>query len=129
MKLIKNYLTSDELIYITSELTKIENPTQREITKIAIIYQLLVEDAPQLETCNEYYDLYMSQNDIDFELELKNIFIIDELIKETIGTTAIVKEFLNALDNKIDEAIKGLENINQEQLLGKMKEMLSLGQV
>lgn len=102
MKLKKNYLTSDEVTEIVNELVKHESATEREIIRIAMIYQFVIEDAEQFETANEYYDLYCSQNDIDFDLDLTNGYIVKNLLKEELSVDKAIKDFLKDLGKKVE---------------------------
>lgn len=103
MKLIKNYLNSEELVDVVNVLVEIENATIREITKIGVLYQLLVEDAPQLETCNEYYDLYVQQTDVNFEKDCTNVYLIDYLVDKELSITNAVKQSLLEMNEKIGD--------------------------
>lgn len=102
MKLKKNYLTSDEVNEIVNELVKHESATEREIIRIAMIYQFVVEDAEHFETANEYYDLYCSQNDIDFDLDLTNGYTVKNLLMEELSVDKAIKDFLKDLGKKVN---------------------------
>lgn len=122
MKLIKSYLTSEEIFGLVNTLVEIENPTEREVTKYGVLYQLLVKDAPQLDTCNEYFDLY-AQGDFNFDC-LPTVRLVDRIVAEKLSTTQVIKNFLDELNNKIDEYGKGIQNMNIEETISQLKGLI-----
>lgn len=125
MELIKSYLTSEEVFGLVNTLVEIEDPAEREITKYGILYQLLVKDAPELETCNEYFDLYAKEK-MNFDC-FTTVRLVDKIVNEKIGTTKIVKSFLCELNNKIDEYGKNIQNMNMEETIGQLKGLIDIG--
>lgn len=124
MKLKKNYLTSEELIFIINEMEKVETNIEREIIKVGLVYQMLVEDLEELEDCNAYYDAYVSQKEIWFESDVTNYCDIDMIVSKDLGTEKILKDFLVEISDKIDNVMK---NINTQELLGQMKDLVENG--
>lgn len=126
MKLKRDYLTSEELFFIINELENTNNIIEAEILKIGTIYQLLVEDAPILDSCNDYYDLYISDNDtsdIDyFYINIKNEYLINDYIENKFSLNKIFKDFFNDIEQKIDEYSNTIDaekmSLQIEQLKG-----------
>lgn len=124
IKLIKNYITSAELLEITSILSQYENPFERHIVKIGMIVQCVCDLSDiKWESCNDLYDL-ISQSDIELYTEVKNINDIETLLDEEFGITNVVKSFLDGVIEKIDN----ITDINQEQLLSQVKGMMESGE-
>lgn len=121
IELIKNYLTSEELVVVVNTLKEIESATTREIVKYGLIYQLLVKDIPQLDTCDEYADLYFAQTDIDFDIDCNNVYLIDKILEKEFSVEKTVKDFLIKLDNKIDEFGKTIDYEQTKVLLEQFK--------
>lgn len=125
MKLEKNYLTNDELRYIINGLEDIDNEYDREIIKVALVIQILIKDVDwdKYNTCNEMYDAYMAQDDVDIENDVKNYYKIDEILNKENSLEKIVERFLNGLSDKIDEYSKTVDVTQLEGLLGELKKL------
>ena len=66
MKIVRDYLTSNEIGYITNAMIEKSNAYEREIVKDGLIAQLVCEDIGDYETCEEYYD----EDEYDLERKL-----------------------------------------------------------
>ena len=126
MKLNRNYLTSTELMDIVKELVQHDNVVEREIIKIAMLVQILT-DCEKKETVNDYYDEYVQQKDIDFEIDVCNAYMVDKLVEVTDSMSlADLKEIyicVFLLDYSIEEAINKISDpyIKQNYLKVKTK--------
>lgn len=121
----RGYLTSDELIQIVNELVSVnedgnflhEKASEREILKVAMTAQCLCEEVSGMKTCNDMYDWYMEQ-DIDFDTDVKNYYVIDKLVKEELGIDCAVRSLIKNVENKMTgfnmndtiEQLKGVVN-------------------
>lgn len=125
MKLKRNYLTSDEISYIINSLEAIDGEYSREIVKKALIIQILIDDVDwnQYESCNDMYDAYMAQDDIDIEFDVKNYCIIDEILQKENSLEKVVERFLNGLNKKIDEYGKSVDLESLKGMLGELKKL------
>lgn len=125
MKLTRNYLTSDEISYIINSLEAIDGEYSREIVKKALIIQILIDDVDwnQYESCNDMYDAYMAQDDIDIEFDVKNYCIIDEILQKENSLEKVVERFLNGLNEKIDEYGKSVDLESLKGMLGELKKL------
>lgn len=125
MKLTRNYLTSDEISYIINSLEAIDGEYSREIVKKALIIQMLIDDVDwnQYESCNDMYDVYMAQDDIDIECDVKNYYIIDEILQKENSLEKVVERFLNGLSDKIDEYGKSVDLESLKGMLGELKKL------
>lgn len=100
----RGYLTSDELIQIVNELVSVdedgnflhEKASEREILKVAMTAQCLCEEVSGMKTCNDMYDWYMEQ-DIDFDTDVKNYYVIDKLVKEELGIDCAVRNLIRRI--------------------------------
>lgn len=125
MTLEKNYLTNDELRYIINGLEDIDNEYDREIVKVASVIQILIKDVDwdKYDTCNEMYDAYMAQDDVDIETDVKNYYKIDEILNKENSLEKIVERFLNGLSDKIDEYGKSVDLESLKGMLGELKKI------
>lgn len=125
MKLKRNYLTSDEISYIINSLDAIDSEYSREIVKKALAAQILIDDVDwnQYETCNDMYDALMEQNDIDIEFDVKNYYVIDEILQKENSLEKVVERFLNGLNEKIDEYGKSVDLESLKGMLGELKKL------
>lgn len=124
---MKKYLTSNELMEVVNELTKAENgelvhktAVERYILKVGMVAQIVLDDMDKFKDCNEIYD-YVVENDIDFDMEVNNYYMIDVLVKEELSTTNVIRDFVKSM--KV--SMKDLPNtLNLEQTLTKFRDEL-----
>ena len=111
MKVIRDYLTSDELNYIVNAMLEKETALEREIVKVGLIAQLVTddEDIDKLNNCNDIYDKVVADNTINFSAIINNYDIIDKIVAEEMGTNKILKDFVTEISTKLDESIKNLD--------------------
>ena len=53
MKIVRDYLTSEELIYIVESLLDKKTAVEREIMKVGLVAQFVCEDIGDFENCND----------------------------------------------------------------------------
>ena len=124
---MKKYLTSNEIMEVVNELTKVENgelvhktAVERYILKVGMVAQIVLDDMDKFKDCNEIYD-YVVENDIDFEMEVNNYYMIDVLVKEELSTTNVIRDFVKFME----VSMKDLPNtLNLEQTLTKFRDEL-----
>lgn len=104
---MKKYLTSNELMEVVNELTKAENgelvhktAVERYILKVGMVAQIVLDDMDKFKDCNEIYD-YVVENDIDFDMEVNNYYMIDKLVDRELGVDTTVRVFLESLNSKL----------------------------
>lgn len=119
----KKFLTNDELRYVLNGVRNATDEFSKEILKVGLTAQIVIEDVnwDEYETCNEMYDAVM-ENDIDL-YELKNYYIIDEILKKENSVEKVVERFLNELSDKIDEYSKSVDLTQMEGLLNEFKKI------
>ena len=120
---MKKYLTSNEIMEVVNELTKVDNgelvhktAVERYILKVGMVAQIVLDDMDKFKDCNEIYD-YVVENDIDFEMEVNNYYMIDKLVNKELGIDTTVRVFLESLNSKL-QGFDLTDNI--EQLKGVM---------
>ena len=123
MKVIRDYLTSQELGYIINAMLEKETALEREIVKVALVAQLVCEDIGDFEDCNDIYDKVVADSKINFDGIVTNYYIIDALIAQETGVNNILKDFINDISEKIMKAIENLD------LNSAIKELKSLSEV
>ena len=124
---MKKYLTSNEIMEVVNELTKVDNgelvhktAIERYILKVGMVAQIVLDDMDKFKDCNEIYD-YVVENDIDFEMEVNNYYMIDVLVKEELSTTNVIRDFVKYME----VSMKDLPNtLNLEQTLTKFRDEL-----
>ena len=100
MKLNRNYLTSDELVGIVNELVQHESAVEREIIKVGMVAQCLIDGMNEYKDCNAMYDVIM-ENGIDLDMEVNNYYMIDKLVNKELGIDTTVRAFLESLNSKL----------------------------
>ena len=124
---MKKFLTSNEIMEVVNELTKAENgelvhktAVERYILKVGMVAQIVLDDMDKFKDCNEIYD-YVVENDIDFEMEVNNYYMIDVLVKEELSATNVIRDFVKYMEI----SMKDLPNtLNLEQTLTKFRDEL-----
>ena len=100
MELKRNYLTSEELVGIVNELIQHESAIEREIIKVGMVSQCLIDGMDEYKDCNAMYDAIM-ENGIDFDMEVDNYYMIDKLVDKELGIDTTVRVFLESLNGKL----------------------------
>ena len=118
MKLSRNYLTSEEFAFIVNEVCKHDNAVEREIVKIGLIAQLLIEDLGEFKNCNEIYDKVVAE-DIDF-YTIINYATLEDIIEKETGMVKIIKDFVNDMSERIT---KSVENLDLNGAVSQLKEI------
>ena len=140
MKIRDNkFLTSDELSYIVNGVANATDEFSKEILKVALTAQIVVEDVDwsKYDTCNDIYDYMMqefSKYDYkveeneregveDFCISIYNYGAIDTILERENSVEKTVERFLNGLNDKIDEYSKTVDITQLEGLLGELKKL------
>ena len=77
MKLKKGYLTAEELEFIVSKMIGIEGAVNREILKVGLVAQFVIEDLEEFESCNDIYNKLVETEDINLIYSVHNYDVID----------------------------------------------------
>lgn len=109
MKVVRDYLTSQELGYIINAMLEKETALEREIVKVALVAQLVCEDIGDFEDCNDIYDKVVADSKINFDGIVTNYYIIDALVAQETGVNKILKDFIDDMSEKITKAIENLD--------------------
>ena len=107
MTLKRNYLTSQEIATVVASMIQKEYSVEREIVKVGLVAQLLIEDLGEYDNCDDIYDVVM-ENNIDFT-QVSNYYIIDYLVEQEIGIEKVLKDFVNIMNDKVVEAVNKLD--------------------
>lgn len=109
MKIVRDYLTSEELDYIVNAMLEKETAFEREILKVALVAQLVCEDIGEFIDCNDIYDKVMTNDKINLSVIVRNYNVIDKIYQEETGANKILKDFIEDISVKIDNSIKNLD--------------------
>ena len=120
MKIVRDYLTSEELGYIVNAMLEKETAIEREIVKVALVAQLLGEDLGEFEDCNDIYNIVVSSGAIDLSKIVNNYDVIDKIVAEELGVNNIIKDFVKNINSKLDNASK---NIDLNGAIAQLKEL------
>lgn len=117
MKLKRNYLTSLELNSIIIELSKRDFLLEREILKVALVAQILCEyDFSDYKDCDDIYDFVM-ESGIDFEIMVKNYWIIDATINKQFSFENTLNNFIKDIEPKLSNSIDNIsKDLNKNDL-------------
>lgn len=111
MKLLKDYLTSEELIFIVNSILEADTAIERYIIKIGVMSQLLFEGLDDCENCNEVYDRVVKDGGIELLKTVAGYQEIDNIIAQEESVSRTVKESFTALEKNMDADVlaKGLQ--------------------
>ena len=109
MKVVRDYLTSQELGYIVNAMLEKETALEKEMVKVALVAQLVCEDLGDFEDCNDIYDMVMVDDKINFDAIIRNYGLIDKLVDEETSINKVLKEFVEDMSKKIEDAVKNLD--------------------
>ena len=109
MKIVRDYLTSQELEYIVNAMLEKDNAVEREIVKVGLVAQLVCEEIGDFDDCNDIYDKVVTDSKLNFSAIINNYDVIDKLYAEETGINKILKDFVNNINEKLDESIKNLD--------------------
>lgn len=127
MKIVKNYLTSEELGFIIEEVNKHDSLLEKEIVKVGIVAQLCIDEFVDKEnselSCNDIYDMVVSNEIYDELYKIRNYGIIDAC---TVSTIAILDSITNRLEETIDNIPK---DYNLESMVNALKGVEELKEV
>lgn len=120
MELKRNYLTSDELVGIVNELIQHESAVEREIIKVGMVAQCLIDGGmKEYKDCNAMYDAIM-ENGIELDMEVSNYYMIDKLVNKELGVEKLIKDFVDSISDSIKDIPSTLDIQN---LMTQMKEV------
>ena len=110
MKLIRNYLTSEEIGVVITAMLEAQTEYERQMLRYGIIAQILVEGLIISEDTdnNDIYDQIVREN-IDLDKEVRNIYIVDKIIERELGVAKTVEKILNGVISQIDESMKTID--------------------
>ena len=126
MKVVRDYLTSNELEYIVNAMLEKDNAVEREIVKVGLVAQLVCKEIGDFNDCNDIYDKVVADPKINFSAIINNYDIIDKLVAEEIGVNKILKDFVDDINKKLDNATK---NIDLNGAISQLKEIAEKGDV
>ena len=120
MKVVRDYLTSNEIGYIVNAILEKDNAVEREIVKIALVAQLVCEEIGNFEDCNDIYDMVVADSKLNFDAIINNYNIIDKLVAEETGVNKILKDFVEDITKKLEDSVK---NLDLNSAIGQLKEI------
>lgn len=124
MKIVRDYLTSQELAYIINAMLEKETALEREVVKVGLVAQLLAEDIGEFEDCNDIYDKVVADDTINLSRIVNNYDIIDKLVAEETGIEKTLKTFVEDISKKLDNSMKDLDLNN---VVSQLKEIAEKG--
>ena len=126
MKIVRDYLTSEELQYIVNSMLERNSAVEREIIKVGMTAQFVCEDLGDFESCNNVYDMVVSDSKLNFSEIINNYDTIDKLYAQETSVEKILKDFVVSIDKKIDKSIK---DFDLKSLISQLKEISEKGDV
>ena len=120
MKIVRDYLTSEELAFIINAMLEKDNALDREVVKVGLVAQLLAEDIGEFNDCNDVYDKVVADDTINFSKIVNNYDVIDKLVAEELGVNNVIKDFVVSINQKLDNA---MQNVNLDNAIKQLKEL------
>ena len=109
MKIVRDYLTSEELSFIINAMLEKDNALDREVVKVGLVAQLLAEDIGEFNDCNDVYDKVVADDTINFSKIVNNYDVIDKLVAEELGVNKTLSDFVKDIGDKLEKAISNLD--------------------
>lgn len=127
MKIIKNYLTSEELNFIIGEVDKHDSLLEKEIVKVGIVAQLCVDEFIDKEnselSCDDIYDKIVADDIYDELYTIRNYGVIDECTVSVIAT-------INGIAKNLEESMNNIpKDYNLESMVNALKSVEGLKEV
>lgn len=126
MKIVRDYLTSDEISFIVKSILEKESAIEREVVKVGLVAQLVCEDIGKYESCNDIYDMVVADSKLNFSEIINNYNVIDKIIAQETSVEKILKDFVNSINEKLDKSIK---DIDLNGAIAQLKELTEKGDV
>ena len=120
MKIVRDYLKSEELSFIINAMLEKDNALDREIVKVGLVAQLLAEDIGEFNDCNDVYDKVVADDTINLSKIVNNYDVIDKIVAEELGINNIIKDFVKDMNDKLDKTIG---NMNLDGAIKQLKEI------
>ena len=110
MKLIRNYLTSEEIGIVITAMLGAQTEYERQMLRYGIIAQMLVEGLIISEDTdnNDIYDQIVREN-IDLDKEIRNIHIVDTIVSKELSVSKAIEKTLNDIIAQVDESMKAID--------------------
>lgn len=105
----RNFLTMEEIIYITNEIKKHNTETNKEIISVAYTLQFLLTDDKEFDKIKKdkdilkIYNYALEQNLYCHIHNLQNFHIIDKIVAEDYDINRNIKLFLEKVLKKINK--------------------------
>lgn len=109
MRIVRDYLTSQELGFIIDAMLEKDNALDREVVKVGLVAQLLAEDIGDFEDCNDVYNKVVADDTINLSAIVNNYDVIDKLVAEELGVNNIIKDLTESINKKLDDATKNMD--------------------
>ena len=122
MKIVRDYLTSEELNFIVNSILEKETALDREVVKVGLVAQLLGDDLGEFNDCNDVYDKVVADSKINLSAIVNNYDVIDKLVAEELGVNNIIKDFVKNINEKLDNSTKNMD------LNGAIKELKEISE-
>ena len=119
MRIVRDYLTSQELGFIIDAMLEKDNALDREVVKVGLVAQLLAEDIGEFNDCNDVYDKVVADDTINLSAIVNNYDVIDKLVAEELGVNKIVKDFVKDINAKLDK----LGDVDLNGVIAQLKEI------
>ena len=118
IKLNRNYLTSEEIAYISNEMINANSGFERIMIKWGIVGQFLYDFGEDFKvtddtTTNDIYN-YMVSNGVDIMRDVENIYHLDNIVDVELGTTKTIEKVLNEIVDRLNESMK---NVDPKELI------------
>lgn len=119
MRIVRDYLTSQELAFIVDAMLEKDNALDREVVKVGLVAQILAEDIGEFNDCNDVYDKVVADDTINLSAIVNNYDVIDKIIAEELSVNNIIKDFVKDINAKLDK----LGDIDLNNVITQLKEI------
>lgn len=113
VKNTRQYLTSEEIAFISNKMINANSVFERIMIKWGLIGQFLYDfegvlDITDETTTNDIYNC-MVENNIDIYFDIHNINDLDTVVNTEFGVSKTVEKVLNGIIEKLNESMKDID--------------------
>ena len=112
-KNIRQYLTSEEIAFISNKMINTNSVFERTMIKWGLIGQFLYDFEGVLDITDETStnDIYncMVENNIDIYFDIHNIDDLDQIVNAEFSVSKTVEKVLNGVIEKLNESTKDID--------------------
>ena len=124
MTLKRNYLTSEEIAFVTGSMINATDEYQRQIMRYGLVAQFTVDGLDVTDDIinDDIYDMLI-ENSIDLDKSITNIDIIDKIVGRELSLANVIDKGIDKLIARVDESTDKFANLDFKSLLVELNKL------